>query len=94
MQTNTTESKETVGLPFEKYNNLTLDGKILYNLIYYYCTYSDDPQYRTLHKFRNKINKLTHHGDKATLIEYFNHDPAIRWNGISCEPWEYYSKPY
>jgi hypothetical protein len=28
------------------------------------------------------------------LIEYFNHDPAINWNGISCKPWEYYKDSY
>lgn len=88
------QPKETVGLPFDRYDSLTLDGKVLYNMIFDYCTYSSDPQYKTLHKFRNKINKLTNHTDKTTLIEYFNNDPAIRWNGMSKEPWEYYKDPY
>lgn len=83
----------TVGLPPEKYDMLTLDGKVLYNMIYDYCTYSADPQYQTLHKFRNKINKFKG-TDRELLIEYFNNDPAIRWNGISADPFTYYSQPY
>lgn len=84
---------EQVGLAFAKYDLLTLDGKILYNMVYDYCTYASDPQYQTLHKFRNKINKLAGR-DRELLIEYFNHDPAIRWPGMPCEPWDYYAKPY
>lgn len=83
----------TVGLPFDKYDSLTLDGKVIYNMIFDYCTYSSDPQYQTLHKFRNKINQLSGL-DKEILIEYFNNDPAIQWNGMPSQPWEYYSKPY
>ena len=93
MMNEVTDSKP-IGLPGEKYDSLTLDGKVLYNMIFDYCTYSSDPQYTTLHKFRNKISKLDHHTDKQLLIEYFNNDPAIRWNGIPQEPYEYYRKPY
>lgn len=89
-----TPTKETVGLPFDEYNKLTLDGKVLYNLIYDYCTYSSDPQYQTLHKFRTKISKLTNHTDRELLIEYFNNDPAIRWNGMPSDPYTYYQHPY
>lgn len=83
----------TIGLSFDKYDSLTLDGKTLYNMLFDYCMYSSDPQYQTLHKFRNKIDKLKS-GDRDILIEYFNSDPAIRWNGMPSLPWEYYSKPY
>lgn len=93
MQTNTTESKETVGLPFEQFQELSQEARYLYTTIFDYCTYSGDPQYKTLHKFRNSINKLTGR-DKELLIEYFNNDPAINWNGISSKPWDYYEKPY
>jgi len=87
-------NSELAGLPGEKYDNLTLDGKVLYNLIFDYCTYSSDPQYTTLHKYRTRISKLSNHTDKQLLIEYFNNDPAIRFNGMSQEPYEYYRKPY
>lgn len=84
----------TIGMHYEKYDQLTLDGKTVYNLLFDYCMYSSDPQYQTLHKFRKKIDQLTNHTDKQLLIEYFNSDPAIRWHGIPTEPWLYYSKPY
>ena len=82
-----------VGLPFERYEKLSEEAKTLYNTIFDYCTYADDPQYKTLHKFRNKIDRLWGR-DKTYLIDYFNNDPAIRWNGMSSEPYEYYSQPY
>jgi hypothetical protein len=85
--------KERVGLPFEEYYKLSDEAKALYNTIYDYCTYSSDPLYQTLHKFRKRIDSFFGR-DKALLIEYFNHDPAIRWNGISSDPWHYYSLPY
>lgn len=84
---------DQVGLKFEKYDELSLEGKALYNMLYDYCTYSSDPQYKTLHKFRNKISKLKGR-DRELLIEYFNHDPAIGWKGMPSEPWEYYKEPY
>lgn len=77
----------------EKLNSLSQEAKYLYTTIYDYCTYSPDPQYQRLHRFRNSINKLTG-TDKEVLIEYFNNDPAINWNGISSQPWEYYKDPY
>lgn len=87
-----TETKP-IGLPPEKYDKLSQDARYLYTCIYDYCTYADDPQYKTLHKFRNSINKLTGI-DKELMIEYFNNDPAIKWNGMSSQPWEYYKDPY
>jgi len=83
----------TCGLPLEKLMLLSDKARTLYDLIYDYCTYSSDPQYQTLHKFRTAINKLEG-TDKELMVEYFNSDPAIRWNGMSSLPFEYYSKPY
>jgi len=82
-----------VGLAYEKYDELSIEAKALYNMLYDYCTYSNDPQYKTLHSFRTKISKLQGR-DRELLIEYFNHDPAIRWNGIPNEPYRYYQDPY
>lgn len=82
-----------VGLSYEKYDSLSIPGKAIYNMLFDYCTYSDDPHYKTLHKFRNKISNLEP-GDRDILISYFNSDPAIKWNGMSSEPWEYYKDPY
>lgn len=88
-----TDPTTTVGLPVEKIMRLSDTARTLYDLMYDYCTYSSDPQYKTLHKFRNKIN--TFQGtDRDLLIEYFNNDPAIKWSGIPSVPFEYYSKPY
>ena len=84
---------ERIGLAFEKYDELSIPAKALYNMLFDYCTYASDPQYKTLHKFRTKISKLEGR-DREILIEYFNSDPAIRWNGMSSEPWEYYKDPY
>lgn len=86
-------SEKRIGLSFEKYSTLSDLAKTLYNSIYDYCTYASDPQYRTLHKFRGKIDSFTG-SDRELLIEYFNHDPAISWPGIPRNPWEYYNKPY
>ena len=74
---------------------MTLSPKArhLYDLIYDYCTYSSDPQYQTLHKFRTKISKLDKR-NRDVLIGYFNNDPAIRWNGMPSQPYEYYKEPY
>jgi hypothetical protein len=77
----------------EKFNSLSQEAKYLYTTIYDYCTYSSDPQYQRLHKFRKSIEKLESR-DREVLIEYFNNDPAIRWPGIPCQPWDYYQKPY
>ena len=84
---------ERNGLEFQKYMKLSDTAKKLYNAIYDYCTYSSDPQYKTLHKFRNLISNLVGE-DREYLVEYFNLDPAIKWLGMPCEPWEYYEKPY
>ena len=86
-------TKENIGLSFEEIMILSDKARQLYDLIYDYCTYSSDPQYQTLHKFRTSISKLTGR-DQELLISYFNSDPAIRWNGIPSEPYCYYQKPY
>ena len=86
-----TEAKIT--LSDDKLNSLSQEAKYLYCLIYDYCTYHPDPQYQKLHTYRMQISKLDVR-DRDILIEYFNHDPAIRWNGIPSEPYEYYKKDY
>ena len=85
--------KEAIGLPLETVLSLSADARYLYDTIYDYCTYASDPQYQTLHKFRNKIAQL-HGADKEVLVAYFNSDPAIQWTGMPCAPYEYYAKPY
>jgi hypothetical protein len=98
-ETNTTETlpyfwpKEQTGLSEAKYNSLSQDARYLYCIIYDYCTYHPDPQYQKLHQYRMQISKLDC-GDRDILIEYFNHDPAIRWTGIPEEPYAYYRKDY
>lgn len=82
-----------IGLPAHMYDQLSQDARYLYTCIYDYCTYADDPQYKRLHAFRNAINKLVG-TDKDIMIQYFNHDPAIRWSGMPCDPWTYYAAPY
>jgi hypothetical protein len=73
---------------------LSENAKHLYNTMYDYCTYASDPQYQTLHAFRNKIANIANQRERGILINYFNNDPAIRWTGMPAEPWEYYAKPY
>jgi len=85
--------KEQTGLPVETYDKLSDDARYLYSIIYDYCTYHPDPQYQKLHTYRMQISKLPA-ADRDMLIEYFNNDPAIRWNGIPCAPYEYYAQPY
>lgn len=90
MQANVTT---TIMISDDKYHSLSQEARYLYTTMYDYCTYAADPQYRRLHQFRNAISKLDPR-DRDILIEYFNHDPAIRWPGIPQEPWHYYEKPY
>ena len=85
--------REQVGLPLETMMALSPQARYLYDAIFDYCTYASDPQYQTLHRFRTRISKLEQR-DRAVLIAYFNNDPAVRWNGMPCEPWSYYQKPY
>ena len=85
--------KEQIGLPIELIMSLNDEARALYDQIYDYCTYAADPQYQRLHKYRNQISKLQGR-DRDILIEFFNNDPAIRWNAIPCEPFEYYKEPY
>ena len=82
-----------LGLPVDTIMSLSDQARFLYDSIYDYCTYSSDPQYQKLHKYRNQISKLEGR-DRDILIEYFNSDPAIRWKGIPQEPYEYYKKDY
>ena len=89
----TPETPETIQWS-KRYNELSQQAKLLYTSIYDYCTYSSDPQYNTLHKFRNQIDRLANTGDREVLIHYFNQDPAIVFNGMPCEPFEYYKDPY
>lgn len=77
----------------ETLQRLSGAARAVYDLIYDYCTYAADPQYKTLHQFRVMINKMEG-TDKVLLMEYFNNDPAIGWNGMPCEPWLYYKDPY
>jgi len=83
-----------LGLPIETIMSLSETARHLYDSMYDYCTYAADPQYQTLHKFRNRIAALDDHRDRDALIAYFNNDPAIRWNGIPQEPYLYYKKDY
>ena len=85
--------RESIGLPLETIMTLSPKARHLYDTIYDYCTYSSDPQYQTLHKFRNQISKLAGR-DRAMLMAYFNADPAIAWTGIPEEPYLYYAKDY
>ena len=86
--------KEQIGLPVELIMSLQDEARALYDTIYDYCTYAADPQYKTLHKFRNQIARLANAADREMLICYFNQDPAIRFHGMPCEPFEYYKDPY
>jgi hypothetical protein len=83
-----------VGLPVDTIMSLSEDTRSLYDLIYDYCTYASDPQYQTLHKFRNRIARIENAVERDILIQYFNNDPAIQWRGMPCKPFEYYAKPY
>ena len=87
------ETEKKITIPEDQYYELSPGARYLYTTIYDYCTYASDPQYKTLHEFRKSISKLGGR-DREILIDYFNNDPAINWNGISSEPWLYYEKPY
>jgi hypothetical protein len=82
------------GLPVETIMSLSEQARFLYDAIFEYCTYHPDPQYQTLHKYRNAIAALDNVRDRDILIGYFNTDPAIRWNGIPSEPYVYYAQDY
>jgi len=83
-----------IGLPIEHIMALSDTARHLYNAIFDYCTYASDPRYQTLHAFRNKIAKIADLRERGILIDYFNQDPAIGWNGIPSTPYEYYAQPY
>ena len=85
---------EHTGLPIELIMSLNAEARALYDKIYDYCTYAADPQYSILHKYRHQIDRLANAGDRSILIAYFNQDPAIRFQGMHCEPFEYYAEPY
>ena len=84
----------SLGLTVETIMSLSDQARFLYDSIFDYCTYSSDPQYQTLHAYRNKIAALDHARDRDVLIAYFNADPAIRWTGMPQEPYEYYAKDF
>ena len=86
--------QEAIGLPVDVIMSMNDEARALYDSIYDYCTYASDPQYQTLHKFRNQIDRMANTGDREILIGYFNQDPAIRFNGMPSEPFEYYKEPY
>jgi len=86
--------EEHTGLPLELIMSLNTEARALYDSIYDYCTYAADPQYQTLHKYRNQIDRMANAGDRDILIAYFNQDPAIRFHGMHGEPFEYYAEPY
>ena len=88
----TPETPETIKWS-KRFNELSQEAKFLYTSIYDYCTYAADPQYQKLHAYRNQISKLDQR-DRDILIEFFNNDPAIRFNGMPSEPFEYYKDPY
>jgi len=83
-----------IGLPIEMIMSLSEAARFLYDSIFDYCTYSSDPRYQTLHKYRNAIAALDNIRDRDVLIDYFNNDPAIKWNGIPEAPYIYYAKDY
>lgn len=87
-------NEQCIGLPAETIMCLSESTRKLYDLIYDYCTYASDPQYQTLHKFRGLIDRITNTTERNIMIGYFNADPAIRWSGMPCAPWQYYAKPY
>ena len=87
-------AKAFYGLSVDQIMSLSEEARMLYDSIFDYCTYSSDPQYQKLHKFRNKIAALDNPRDRDLLIQYFNNDPAIQWTGMPCQPYEYYEKPY
>jgi len=82
------------GLPVETIMSLSDEARRLYDSMFDYCTYDSDPQYQKLHTYRKRIAALDNVRDRDALIEYFNHDPAIRWNGIPEAPYVYYKKDY
>lgn len=83
-----------IGLPADTIMGLSEQARHLYDQIYDYCTYAADPQYKTLHTFRNKIAKIANQRERGMLIHYFNNDPAIGWTGMPSAPYEYYAQPY
>ena len=85
---------QKAGLPAETIMSLSDSTRKLYDTMYDYCTYAADPQYQVLHMFRSLISRIANPSERNIMINYFNHDPAIRWNGIPHAPYQYYKKPY
>jgi hypothetical protein len=82
-----------IGLTHHQIHALSDAGRKLYNAMFDYCTYAADPQYRTLHHFRQQIAALPA-ADQCALIAYFNADPAIQHHHMTCSAWEYFAAPY
>ena len=96
-QTNTLPNfwpQQSIGLPLEMIIKLSPAARHLYDTIYDYCSYASDPQYQTLHAFRNRIMRMANAVERDILIAYFNSDPAIQWPGMPEEPYAYYAEPY
>lgn len=82
-----------IGLTDNQIDDLSEMGRRLYNNIFDYCTYASDPQYQTLHRFRQQITQLPA-PDQHILIAYFNTDPAIQDHNMKTSAWEYFAAPY
>ena len=83
-----------VGLPVETYLSLSDAARAVYNALFDYCTYAADPQYRTLHAFRNRIARIECSVERDILIAYFNSDPAIHDHNATVPAWQYFEDPY
>jgi hypothetical protein len=87
-------SEFVTSIPVATYMTLGAQAKQVYNALSDYLLSSADPQYQTLHKFRNAIDSIASDTDKQILINYFNAEQATNWSGMPAAPWEYYAKPY
>ena len=83
-----------IGLTYDQIDALSETARQLYNNIFDYCTYAADPQYRTLHAFRNRIARIECSVERDILIAYFNSDPAIHDHNATVPAWQYFEDPY
>jgi hypothetical protein len=70
------------------------EAKALYDKISYYMMVASDPQYKTIHGFRNAIKKVKSPSDQKQLIAYFNDEFKITWGSAAKSAWDYYADPY
>jgi len=87
-------SEFVTSIPVATYMTLGAQAQQVYTQLSDYLLSSADPQYQTLHKFRNAIAAIASDTDKQILINYFNAEQATNWSGMPAAPWEYYAKPY